>query len=542
MPHHSGDRSVGWYGGNVLLVNILVELFLSQRDSYLPCTLLKQLKQFKKTTSIPGAEGFALASLLPVIRTTPMVLSLVGKQNQPFTEDELDIIRQSRLAAEESLQHVHAEIKDKEEHLSRQVEMLESELSVLASQACDLIDKIERYSTALSPHNKLPPEILRHIFKCCIQEKQVEEIPVTYKGGAYTISHVCAAWRRIALDTLELWTGISLQLTKVNEKRIQVARQWLSRARTLPKSISIKQDSLECDGWGNSIILNLVAHYHLQSLELTLPHKQLKQLKGLLDRSVSTLEVLRLKCSPPWRGTGTCKSSLQSAPGPGSFTSKSNQRFLPHNASSFFNDALKLKSAPFPDIVLPQIYRLWIYTGGVTTKMLVDAVTAPKLKSLSFRQIRPQASSDVDTAAFCQMIERCQGMKHLTSFRVGPTSEPLSPLTLLEKLPHLEMMQISNGILNEGAINRILLGKVGSKLKKMIFCSRHDANEILRMVEVRRQNANLNNYGPLARVSPFTEITFNCVSVYSSLKEELISRKNALENSQGKISINLTFD
>ncbi|KIL66446.1 hypothetical protein M378DRAFT_124024, partial [Amanita muscaria Koide BX008] len=125
----------------------------------------------------------------PVIRTTPiMVLSLEGKQNQPFTEAELDIIRQSRLAAEESLQRVRDEMTDKEEQLSRQ---------------------IERYTTALSPHNKLPPEILRHIFKCCIQEKQVEEIPVTYKGGTYTISHVCSAWRHIALDAPELWTGIS---------------------------------------------------------------------------------------------------------------------------------------------------------------------------------------------------------------------------------------------------------------------------------------------------------------------------------------------
>ncbi|KAM6501829.1 hypothetical protein JOM56_001806 [Amanita muscaria] len=512
---------------------------------------------------------------LPVIRTTPMVLSLVGKQNQPFTEDELDIIRQSRLAAEESLQHVRAEIKDKEEHLSRQVEMLEFELSVLASRACDLIDKIERYNTALSPHNKLPPEILRHIFKCCIQEKQVEEIPVTYKGGAYTISHVCAAWRRIALDTPKLWTGISLQLTKVNEKRIQVARQWLSRARTLPKSISIKQDSLECDGWGNSIILNLVAHYHLQSLELTLPHKQLKQLKGLLDRSVSTLEVLRLKCSPV--NTETLPLLFR----PADTLSKLNILALEGNwdlqiltAVSSWSRIVHLEikpeiSAPqcfvilqrcskieictlyvqstdtvstVPDIVLPQIYRLWIYTGGVTTKMLVDAVTAPKLKSLSFRQIRPQASSDVDTAAFCQMIERCQGMKHLTSFRVGPTSGPLDPLTLLEKLPHLETIQISNGILDEDTINGISLGKVGSKLKRMVFKSRHDANEILRMVEVRQQNASLNSYCPLAKVSPFTEITFNCVSVSSSLKEELTSRKNELENSQGKISINLGFD
>ncbi|KAM6501823.1 hypothetical protein JOM56_001800 [Amanita muscaria] len=114
-------------------------------------------------------------------------------------------------------------------------------------------------------------------------------------------------------------------------------------------------------------------------------------------------------------------------------------------------------------------------------------------------------------------------------------------LTLLEKLPHLETIQITNGIVDEDAINRISLGKVGSKLKKMVLKSRHDA-EILRMVEARQQNASLNSYRPLASVSPFTEITFNCVSVSSSLKEELISRKNELENSQGKISINLTFD
>ncbi|KIL66445.1 hypothetical protein M378DRAFT_43041, partial [Amanita muscaria Koide BX008] len=281
----------------------------------------------------------------------------------------------------------------------------------------------------------------------------------------------------------------------------------------------------ECDEWGNGIILNLVAHCPLRSLELTLPHKQLKQLKGLLDRSVSTLEVLRLKCSP---------GSTEVLPllfRPADTLSKLNILALEGNwdlrmltAVSSWSKIVHLEIKPeisaaqcfvilqqcskieictlyvqstvtvstVPDIVLPQIYRLWIYTGGVTTKMLVDAVTAPKLKSLSFRQIRPwKPSSDVDTGAFCQMIERCQDMKHLTSFRVGPTSGPLDPLTLLEKLPHLETIQISNGILDEDTINGISLGKVGSKLKRMVFKSRHDANKILRMVEVRQQNASL---------------------------------------------------
>ncbi|KAM6501832.1 hypothetical protein JOM56_001809 [Amanita muscaria] len=170
-----------------------------------------------------------------------------------------------------------------------------------------------------------------------------------------------------------------------------------------------------------------------------------------------------------------------------------------------------------PNIVLPQIHSLRIYTGGITVKLLIDALTAPNLKCLSF--FRRTQAIDVDSAAFCQMIDRCRGLKHLTSFRVGTTSEPLDPLPLLEKLPHLETMEIYNGILDKGAINRISVGKVGSKLKKMMFKSRHDANEILRMVEVRQQNANLNNYGPLPRVSPFTEIVFNCVSVSTSVKK-----------------------
>ncbi|KIL66338.1 hypothetical protein M378DRAFT_384788 [Amanita muscaria Koide BX008] len=517
---------------------------------------------------------------LPVAPTTPIMLSLVGKQNQPFTEDELDIIRQSRLEAGESLQHVRTEIKNKEEQLARQVEALQLELSVLESQEHDLIDKIERYSTALSPHNKLPPEILRHIFKCCVDDNEMEEIPVTYKGGAYTISHVCSAWRRIALDTPELWTGISLQLTEENEEQIRVARQWLSRARTLPRSISINQDSdsldSELDGWGDNIILNLVAHYPLRLLELTLPYTQLEQLKGLLDQSLSTLEVLRLKQYPGdaeseilpllFRPTDTLSKlnilvlegdwDLQNLNAVGSWSRIVHLNIEPEISapqcfiilqqcsqieicSLYVQDTGAVSTVP--DIILPQIHCLWICTGGVTTKLLVDAMTAPKLGSLSFLQTQ-SPFSNVDTAAFCQMIERCQGLTHLTALCIGATSEPLDPLTLLEKLPHLETMQISNGILDEDTMNRISLGKVGSNLKNMTFESRHGASEILRMVEVRQQNASLNSYWPLARVSPFTEIRFNCISVSSSLEEDLISRKNALENSQDEIYINLTFD
>ncbi|KIL66451.1 hypothetical protein M378DRAFT_160913 [Amanita muscaria Koide BX008] len=513
--------------------------------------------------------------VLQITPTTAMKLSLVGEQNRTFTEEELGIIRQNQLAAEENFRRVRTEIKDQKEQLYGQIEGLQHQLLVLENQEDNLDDKIKGYSTAFSPHNKLPPEILRHIFKCCVHEKQVEVIPITYKGGAYTISHVCSAWRRIALETPELWTGVSLQLTKENEKQIRVARQWLSRARTLPRSIFIKQVSLECDGWGNNIILNLVAHYTLRSLELTLPGNQLKQLKGLLDRSLSTLEVLRLQCFSkdieilplPFRPADTLSKmnvlvldgnwDLHNLTAVGSWSRIARLNIKPtisvqlcfvilQQCSQIELCTLHVQNtdavSTVPDIMLPQIYYFCFYTGGVTTRMLVDAVTAPRLRSLSFRQMLSQTSSDVDNTAFCQMIERSQGLKYLTTFNVGPTSEPLDPLPLLEKLPHLETTEIYNGILDEDAINRIALGKVGSKLKKMVFKSRHDANEILRMVEVRQQNASLNSYCPLAKVSPFTEITFNCVSVPSSLKNDLISRKNALKSSYGNITINLTFN
>ncbi|KIL57522.1 hypothetical protein M378DRAFT_87774, partial [Amanita muscaria Koide BX008] len=331
----------------------------------------------------------------------------------------------------------------------------------------------------------------------------------------------------------------------------------------------------ECDGWGNNIILNLVAHYPLRTLHLTLPHKQLKQLKGILDPSLSTLEVLRLKCFSgnellplPFRPDDTL-SKMEELALVGNWdlhnlTAVDSWCGIVHldiksmisvplcfmilqQCSQIETCSLCVQStdtvSTVPDIMLPQICRLWIYTGGVTTKMLVDAVTAPKLESLCFLRHRFHASSDVDTAALCQMIKRGQGLKHLTGLTFGVTSEPLNPLTLLEELPHLETMQIVNGILDEDAMNRISSGKVGSKLKRMTFKSRHDADEILRMVEARQQNASLDSYEPLARVSPFSEITFDCVSVSSSVKEELLSRKMALEREPyGSITINLTFN
>ncbi|KAM6491839.1 hypothetical protein JOM56_012698 [Amanita muscaria] len=427
----------------------------------------------------------------------------------------------------------------------------------------------------VAPFERLQPtcrDVLRHIFKWCVHERQVEEVPnIKYKGGAYTISHVCSTWRRIALDTPELWTGISLHLTDENERRIRIARQWLSRARALPRSISIEQDFMvECDGWGNNIILNLVVHYPLRSLELALPHNQLNQLEGLLDQSLSTLEVLQLKCYGdgqlplPFRPTDTLSKlnmlvlegnwDLQNLTAVGFWSrivhlditaeiSALKCFVILQQCSQIEFCSLHVQGtdavSTVPNIVLPQIHSLRIYTGGITVKLLIDALTAPNLKCLSF--FRRTQAIDVDSAAFCQMIDRCRGLKHLTSFRVGTTSEPLDPLPLLEKLPHLETIEINNGILDKGAINRISVGKVGSKLKKMMFKSRHDANEILRMVEVRQQNANLNNYGPLPRVSPFTEIMFNCVSVSTSVKKDLISRKKALKNSYG-ITINLTFN
>src|SRR5882757_2973135 len=82
----------------------------------------------------------------------------------------------------------------------------------------------------MRPVNRLPPELLVHIFSFL-------------GGGAFVVpaSHVCRRWRDVALDTPSLWTVIR------EEDDIFAAQSFMERSRHAKLDVSVLIDMREHD-------------------------------------------------------------------------------------------------------------------------------------------------------------------------------------------------------------------------------------------------------------------------------------------------------
>ncbi|KAF8651382.1 hypothetical protein AX16_004805 [Volvariella volvacea WC 439] len=84
--------------------------------------------------------------------------------------------------------------------------------------------------------NKLCPDILSAIFLII-----ADNADWAYQNYVPQVSHVCAHWRFIAIDTPHLWSRLTIRLsTGFNCSRIS---EWQRRARSLPFSVNLSQEN-----------------------------------------------------------------------------------------------------------------------------------------------------------------------------------------------------------------------------------------------------------------------------------------------------------
>ncbi|KAF8600717.1 hypothetical protein BDV93DRAFT_510583 [Ceratobasidium sp. AG-I] len=159
-----------------------------------------------------------------------------------------------RLAIESALTYVDLE-------LSQMI----SEEEQLRTARIGLTEARNR-SFALAPINKLPPEILSHIFitskNYCLDdikkhEKSIELLPDVFSG-------VCTYWRRVALDTPSLWTHIDISPHADTKQHTLSAEMLLQRSQKLPIDLHVIESERLCPSPNNAATLKL-ASLHLDT-------------------------------------------------------------------------------------------------------------------------------------------------------------------------------------------------------------------------------------------------------------------------------------
>ncbi|KAG8796305.1 hypothetical protein FRC12_000720 [Ceratobasidium sp. 428] len=104
-------------------------------------------------------------------------------------------------------------------------------------------------SMALAAINKLPVEVLGTMFslvqRYCVHDIIIEQLPQpSISQLADVISRVCTHWRKIALNTRELWSHIDLAVNgghALFERLHDRAKLWLERARGCPHHLHMHE-------------------------------------------------------------------------------------------------------------------------------------------------------------------------------------------------------------------------------------------------------------------------------------------------------------
>ncbi|KAJ7928405.1 hypothetical protein B0H13DRAFT_2265194 [Mycena leptocephala] len=119
----------------------------------------------------------------------------------------------------------------------------QEELRRLEERRAALIECIQAYRAAFSPHRVLPVDILREIFTCCTYPSGRREPPRCVPADLncvmlgdldirQAISHVCSFWRFVAIHSPELWTNVRAVFGQATtEPLLRLLPHWLTRAQ-----------------------------------------------------------------------------------------------------------------------------------------------------------------------------------------------------------------------------------------------------------------------------------------------------------------------
>ncbi|KAF8632000.1 hypothetical protein AX17_004945 [Amanita inopinata Kibby_2008] len=432
--------------------------------------------------------------------------------NKCYSEEETYEIRQSLSVAKATHRRVDAEIIE-----------LERRKQVCIQQRDDMRNHIRRCEAALAPYKHLPKELIQKIF--LLSSDDPVSFPLAHKSIPLqlTISHVCSSWRRIALDTPELWSSIELKLPRNMCNIPDYLNQWLSRAK-LVSAITHPPPPLNYPSEFYELVFDVFRSHQFKELEFrALAHESLPDLAHLPDKTLLNLEKLVLFVS-------RSKADVNPVP---LFSNRARFPHLSHlhiaaprhcfdtrhfdlpwdqlrHLELDWNIPLSLSQclAALPQCTRLEHCILYVSTDSQLISPIDDDVTLPSLQvlKLAFQDVkdfetlmchlvlpnlkRLSLKGFPYSAKMCAFLASRLNFEHLAALSITSSKPPLDVDVLLQIAPSLrEITAEQTCPIDPGTMDRLSSGRLGRRLEKLYIHGPYHGDKILEMLMARLENA-----------------------------------------------------
>ncbi|KAM6502926.1 hypothetical protein JOM56_002903 [Amanita muscaria] len=400
--------------------------------------------------------------------------------------------------------------------------------------------------------SRLNDDVLREIFIRCIYAPQ--NLSTCFVVGDSTssirnfpqlgVSRVCSSWRHVALLTPQLWNNIMiLEITNTN---LSIAREYLSRAKNLPVSITF--DQCETDK-RRSQLTDFLSSYRLRTLKVhtkassfhlllpDLPQRSVADLESLMmfnqnildsERESIDLNGIRYPKLAHVSITGvheisgystSYSTSLRIFDGTGLLMTVTESWNLLSCCPSLEDVRLTImrgvdisrRPVSVPQIQLQHLRLLCLYSrpiiGEIPFSIFIEPLALPAIEELRVPIGRVAWSS----TAFQSLAHRSNYFPRLRDFVLRDPTCVVDTNALLESMPSLKSMSLSLCIssnlvvFDHLALNSLASGLLGPQLQSLSVGYISNEGEFLDMVESRMKNAQMSADGVPA---PFTKVEY----------------------------------
>ncbi|KAF8631643.1 hypothetical protein AX17_005045 [Amanita inopinata Kibby_2008] len=407
-----------------------------------------------------------------------------------------------------------------------------------------LVDK------AISPIDKLPPEVLQEIFILHAKPPFLflasDALQFYAQPAALVLLCVCSEWRKIALGTPELWDQLRLRISAHTPHAVDLTmkfvHEWFDRARDWLVYLDLMLDDA-IDEYSVKKVFNVISSHHFRKLHIACPLQQLLQFGSSLNTSLydvkeislkstddsysphsvpldfpvcseglARLETLRLNVPPFFTATALASIpwhqlrclDMGECPQPATLCLE-----ILRCCESLVDCAICVEAESrimgSEEVFMPNLQRLVLRdcVSGVLDDF-IQLLNTPNLGSLS---IVPLQEVSLATQAICSMAERSDGFPCLHEFCVDNIETPLEIDAVLSIMPALRSIILTDSAtLGPDTLHDLSAGILGPHLELLQIGNHDDPDAMLEMVEMRQQTA----YHSRERISGFSRVYFRC--------------------------------